>query len=82
MRKLMDTKRRIHDGIARAVIAAGVGLGHWVDPLWLIIPGGLGLTLLQSAFKGFFSVYFVLDKTHPDEYHRFQDSRKIAPCFS
>jgi len=63
----MNTKRRIHDGIAGAVIAAGAGLGYWVDHLWLIIPGGLGFILLQSAFTGFCPVYFVLDKTHPNE---------------
>ena len=59
----MNTKRRIHDSIAGAVIAAGTGLGYWVDPLWLLVPGVLGLTLLQSGFTGFCPVYFILDKT-------------------
>ncbi len=59
----MNHKRRIHDGIAGAVVAAGTALGYWVDPLWLIVPGLLGLTLVQSAFTGFCPVYFVLDRT-------------------
>ena len=59
----MNRKRRIHDGIAGAVVAAGTALGYWVDPLWLIVPGLLGLTLVQSAFTGFCPVYFVLDMT-------------------
>ncbi len=59
----MHTKRRIHDGIAGAVIVTGIALGHWVHPYWLWVPGLLGLTLLQSAFTGFCPVYFILDKT-------------------
>lgn len=59
----MNTKRRIHDGIAGVIIAAGAGLGYWVDPLWLLVPGVLGLILLQSAFTGFCPVYFILDRT-------------------
>ncbi|MBC8284031.1 MAG: DUF2892 domain-containing protein [Nitrospinae bacterium] len=58
----MNKKRRIHDGIAGAVIAIGTGLGYWIDPVWLLVPGLLGLTLFQSAFSGFCPVYFVLDK--------------------
>lgn len=59
----MNTKRRIHDGIVGAVIAAGVGLGYLVDPVWLLVPGLLGLTLLQSGLTGFCPLYFILDKT-------------------
>ena len=59
----MNTKRRIHDGIAGAVMTAGVGLGYWVDPLWLLVPVVLGVTLLQSVFTGFCPVYFLLDRT-------------------
>ena len=59
----MNTKRRIHDGIAGAVICLGVGLGYWVDPLWLLIPAVLGLTLVQSAFTGFCPVYYILERT-------------------
>lgn len=63
----MHKKRRIHDGIAGALISIGVVLGYIIDPLWLILPGVLGLTLLQSAFTGFCPVYFTLDKLHVEE---------------
>ena len=63
----MNKKRRIHDGIAGGVIATGVALGYWGSPLWLLVPGILGLILLQSAFTGFCPVYFILDKTCPSE---------------
>ncbi len=59
----MNTKRRTHDGIVGAVLTIGVGLGYWLDPLWLLIPGLLGVTLIQSAFTGFCPVYFLLDRT-------------------
>ena len=60
-------KRRVHDGIAGAVIAVGTALGHYVDPMWLLVPGILGLTLLQSAFTGFCPVYYTLDKIEPEK---------------
>ena len=49
----MNTKRRIHDGVAGAVVTIGVVLGYWIDPVWLLVPGLLGVTLVQSAFTGF-----------------------------
>lgn len=58
----MSDKRRIHDGIVGVIITAGVALGHWVSPLWLILPGVIGLTLIQSWFTGFCPVYYTLDK--------------------
>ena len=63
----MDKKRRIHDGIAGAVITAGVLLGHYCNPLWLLVPGVLGVVLIQSAFTGFCPVYYTLDKVIPDQ---------------
>jgi hypothetical protein len=63
---IMHRNRRIHDGIAGAVISVGVALGYFVNPLWLLVPGGLGITLLQSAFTGFCPVYFTLDKFSPE----------------
>ena len=63
----MNQKRRIHDGIAGALITAGVALGYYVDPLWLLLPGILGVTLFQSGFTGFCPVYYVLDLTCPME---------------
>jgi hypothetical protein len=58
----MDEKRRIHDGIVGAVITIGVLLGYLADPLWLWIPGILGVTLLQSGFTGFCPLYYVLNR--------------------
>ena len=59
----MNTKRRIHDGIAGAVVTIWVALGQWSNPLWLLVSGLLGVTLVQSAFTGFCPVYFILDRT-------------------
>jgi hypothetical protein len=63
----MHTKRRIHDAIAGGVISAGVALGYWVDPMWLWVPGLLGITLFQSGFTGFRPVYYLLDKSCPTD---------------
>jgi hypothetical protein len=59
----MNKKRRIHDGMAGALITLGVALGYYVSPLWLLLPGVLGVTLFQSGFTGFCPVYFLLDWT-------------------
>ncbi len=59
-------KRKIHDGVVGAVLTVGVALGYYVDPIWLLVPGVLGLTLLQSAFTGFCPVYYTLDKIDPE----------------
>lgn len=58
----MHSRRRIHDGIVGAVIALGVALGFWVNPLWLALPGAIGLLMVQSWFTGFCPVYYTLDK--------------------
>jgi hypothetical protein len=59
----MNTKRKLHDGIVGAVLTAGSALGYWVDPMWMLVPGLLGVTLLQSGVTGFCPLYFILDKT-------------------
>jgi hypothetical protein len=59
----MDQKRRIHDGIVGLVVTAGVALGYYVDPLWLLVPGVLGVILIQSGVTGFCPLYFVLNRT-------------------
>ena len=59
-------KRRIHDGIAGALITLGVALGFYLNPIWLLLPGLLGVTLLQSAFTGFCPVYYALDRLVTD----------------
>jgi hypothetical protein len=58
----MQRKRRLHDGIVGVLVTAGVALGYWVGPVWLWIPGAVGLLLIQSSFTGFCPVYYTLDK--------------------
>lgn len=58
-----NTKRRIHDGIVGAVITLGIALGYSLHPAWSLLPGVIGITLIQSAFTGFCPVNFLLDKT-------------------
>ena len=58
----MQRQRRIHDGIVGLLVTAGVALGYWVDPLWLALPGLVGVLLIQSGFTGFCPVYFTLEK--------------------
>lgn len=57
----MNTKRRVHDGIVGVLITLGVALGYWVTPMWLLLPGAVGVLLIQSGFTGFCPVYFTLD---------------------
>lgn len=59
----MNQKRRIHDAIVGVVVTAGVAPGYYVDPMWLLVPGAIGVTLIQSGVTGFCPVYFILDKT-------------------
>lgn len=58
----MNQKRRIHDSIVGLVITAGVAMGFWLDPVWLILPGVVGLLMIQSGLTGFCPVYYTLDK--------------------
>ncbi|TLY39470.1 MAG: DUF2892 domain-containing protein [Nitrospirae bacterium] len=59
----MNSKRRIHDAIVGVVVTAGVVLGYYVGPLWLLVPGVIGVILIQSGVTGFCPVYFILDRT-------------------
>jgi len=59
----MNSKRRIHDAIVGVVVTAGVVLGYYVAPLWLLVPGLIGVVLIQSGVTGFCPVYFILDRT-------------------
>ena len=54
--------RRVHDGIVGLVIILGVILGCYVDPMWLWLPGILGVILAQSAITGFCPLYYTLNK--------------------
>ncbi len=58
----MQTKRRVHDAIVGALITLGVALAYWMSPLWLLVPGAVGVLLIQSGFTGFCPVYYTLDK--------------------
>ena len=60
-------KRCMHDGIVGAVITIGILLGYFVAPIWLLLPGIIGVTLIQSAFTGFCPVYYTLDKLEMPE---------------
>ena len=57
-----DKTRKIHDGIAGAVIVAGVLLGFNVAPAWFWLSGVIGIAMVISAFTGFCPVYFILGK--------------------
>lgn len=58
----MERRRRIHDGIVGILVTAGVALGYWVAPAWLLLPGAVGLLLVSSYFTGFCPVYYALDR--------------------
>lgn len=58
----MFTKRRVHDGIVGVLVTLGVALGYWTDPVWLVLPGAVGVLLIQSLFTGFCPVYYTLDR--------------------
>lgn len=57
----MNRQRRLHDGIVGILVTAGCALAYWVNPLWLALPGAVGLLLIQSAFSGFCPVYYTLE---------------------
>lgn len=58
----MHKKRRVHDAIVGAAITLGVALAFSVSPLWLLLPGIIGVLMIQSGFTGFCPVYYTLDK--------------------
>ncbi len=57
-----DTTRRIHDGIVGVLVTLGSALAYWVAREWLLLPGVVGLLLIQSYFTGFCPVYYTLNK--------------------
>jgi hypothetical protein len=63
----MHQKRRLHDAIVGLLVTVGVVFGHYVSAYWLLLPGAIGLTLLQSGVTGFCPVYFGLDRLLPSE---------------
>ena len=58
---MANSIRRIHDGIVGAVVAGGTALGFYADPMWLLVPGVLGVVLFQSGLTGFCPLYYVLN---------------------
>ncbi len=38
---------------AGIVVLAGLALGHWVHPAWLLLSAFAGLNMFQAAFTGF-----------------------------
>lgn len=71
----MNHKRRIHDAIVGLLVTAGVLLGHYVSAAWLLVPGLIGVTLIQSGATGFCPVYYVLDRLLPS-----RDSADPTAC--
>lgn len=58
----MDKRRRMHDGIVGLLITLGVALGYWIAPAWLLLPGVIGVLMVQSWATGFCPVYYTLDR--------------------
>ncbi len=56
------TRTAMHDVIVGSVITLGVFLGYFVSSSWFLLPGIIGVAIIQSAFTGFCPVYFTLDK--------------------
>lgn len=48
---------------AGVMVLVGLSLGLWVNQLWFILPGFVGLNLLQAAFTGFCPLALILKKT-------------------
>lgn len=60
-------KRKVHDGIVGLVITLTVALGYWGSPVWLLVPGILGVVLLQSGLTGFCPLYYTLNRIQPED---------------
>lgn len=46
--------------LAGTMALAGVALGHFVNPVWLLLVVFVGLNLIQSAFTGFCPAEMIL----------------------
>ena len=53
---------RIVFAVAGSMVLAGLALGYFVNPYWLLLPAFVGLNLLQSAFTGFCPLAIILKK--------------------
>lgn len=47
---------------AGIVVLAGVTLGHYVSPLWLLLSAFAGANMIQAAFTGFCPAALVFKK--------------------
>ena len=56
----MYNKRRMHDTIVGVLVTVGVALGHYVSAHWYLLPGVIGITLIQSGVTGFCPGIFCL----------------------
>ena len=53
---------RIVFAVAGSMVLAGLALGYFVNPYWLLLSAFVGLNLLQSAFTGFCPLAKLLGK--------------------
>jgi hypothetical protein len=49
--------------LAGSFVLAGLALGHFVSPWWLLLPAFVGVNLIQSAFTGFCPAEIILKRT-------------------
>lgn len=48
--------------MAGTLVLAGLGLGVWVNPWFLLLPAFVGCNLVQAAFTGFCPAAVILKK--------------------
>lgn len=48
--------------LAGTLVLTGLGLAHFINPIWLLLPTFVGLNLVQSAFTGFCPAEIILKK--------------------
>ena len=48
--------------VAGGMVLLGLGLGHWVNAWWLLLPAFAGLNMLQAAFTRFCPLAMILKK--------------------
>ncbi|HZP60662.1 MAG TPA: DUF2892 domain-containing protein [Opitutaceae bacterium] len=46
--------------LAGSLVLLGLALGRFVNPWWLLLPGFVGLNLVQSVFTGFCPAEIIL----------------------
>ncbi len=56
------TVDRIVHLVAGLMVLLGLGLAHYLDPGWLLLPAFVGLNLAQSGLTNFCPLAFMLKK--------------------